>query len=285
MRRFLIILFAALTVGATGAVVLAPAASASVYNGTVEFTCTTFTAAGTGSHVLDRDNTGAGQEQLRIDVTDGLGNLLYTITFQNTLGTYAAGMIATTNYATAPQANPIRFTLTSLAGNGLPEQVDVDVTGDCESVPTANCDVPDQVAGTSAATVQASAGALCGTLAVTKVVEGAADPGTTFPVNVVCAAPLPMEPDPAPAALPIGNEAPFETTLTFGETGGTQTLAITDGATCTVTEPVVPPGCSLVGITPSVPVDIVLDETTTVAVVNTCQLTVSPLVVQPRFTG
>jgi hypothetical protein len=108
----------------------------SQYLGTTQFTCTTFTAAGTGAAILDRDNTGAGREALRIDVTDGLGTSLYTLTFDNTLGTYVAGLINTTPYTVAPASNPLTMKLTSLAGNGLPEQVDYVAQGGCANLPT-----------------------------------------------------------------------------------------------------------------------------------------------------
>lgn len=108
---------------------------ASVYNGTVTFTCINADAAGSGSHVLDRDNTGAGGEALRVDITDGAGTLIYTLTFSNTLGTFSGG-IGDFFYTTAPQFNPITFTLTSLAGNGLPEQVDFVTQGNCDGLPT-----------------------------------------------------------------------------------------------------------------------------------------------------
>jgi hypothetical protein len=114
---------------------------ASIYEGTVQFTCTDFTAAGTGACILNRDNTGTGEERLRIDVTDGNGVVIYTFTFQNSLGTYAAGLIDTTPYTVAPSANPITFTLTSLAGNGLLQHVDYTQQGMCQglvSVPTMN---------------------------------------------------------------------------------------------------------------------------------------------------
>ena len=113
-------------------------AHASQYLGTAQFTCTTFTAAGTGASILDRDNTGAGQESLRIDVKDGAGTLLYTLTFQNALGSYTGGLINTTAYVTAPSFNPITMTLTSLAGNSLPQQVDFTAQGTCPGLPTAN---------------------------------------------------------------------------------------------------------------------------------------------------
>jgi hypothetical protein len=108
-------------------------AGASVYNGTVEIDCTQADAAGTGSHVLDRDNTGSGQEALNVLVTDGLGTVIYELDFTNVLGTFAGG-IGTFAYTTPPAANPITFTLTSIAGNGLPAQVDYVATGVCEGL-------------------------------------------------------------------------------------------------------------------------------------------------------
>lgn len=116
-------------------VIFVSAVFAHTYLGTVQFTCTDFTAAGTGADILDRDNTGVGEEALRIDVTDGAGTLLYTLNFQNTLFTYTAGLINTTPYNVAPQYNPITFTITSLAGNGLPEVVQVLGQGTCTGLP------------------------------------------------------------------------------------------------------------------------------------------------------
>ncbi len=119
-------------------------AFASVYNGTVDFTCTGADAT-SGSHVLDRDNTGVGQERLRIDITDGYGTVIFTFTYQNTLTTFGGG-IGNFTYSTPPAANPLTFTLTSLAGNGLPEQVDYVQQGTCAGLPTAGdtaaCPVP-----------------------------------------------------------------------------------------------------------------------------------------------
>lgn len=105
----------------------------SVYNGTVIFSCVNADATGTGSHVLDRDNTGLGQEQLRVDITDGFGTTIYTLTYQNVLGSFAGG-IGNFFYTQAPQANPITFRLTSLAGNGLPEQLDYQIQGWCQGL-------------------------------------------------------------------------------------------------------------------------------------------------------
>jgi hypothetical protein len=116
------------------------------YLGTVQISCINFNASGTGAHILDRDNTGAGNELVSIVLTDGYGTVLYQLTFQNTLGSYAAGLINTTSYTTLPQANPITFTIISHAGNGLPEQIDLSVTGSCGGLPTvgeAACQIND----------------------------------------------------------------------------------------------------------------------------------------------
>jgi hypothetical protein len=106
----------------------------SIYNGSVEFTCADFNAAGTGSHVLDRDNTGVGQERLNIKVVDGKGTILYELTFQNTLGEFVGGTIPTTPYTTPPLFNPLTYILTSLEGNGLPEQIDFVAEGVCDTL-------------------------------------------------------------------------------------------------------------------------------------------------------
>ncbi len=118
------------------AFVLVGVVHASTYNGTVTFTCTTWSAASTGSHVLDRDNTGTGQERITINLYDGAGTLLHTETYQNVLGTYGGGASLGTYDLAAPAYNPLRFVMISPAGNGLPEQVDVDVTGTCAGLPT-----------------------------------------------------------------------------------------------------------------------------------------------------
>lgn len=136
MRRLLLVslfvVIAALPAGATesGETEVDPL---STYNGEVEFTCTQADASGTGSEVLNRDNTGLGQERLNVHVVDGKGAVLHDSTFQNDLDSYAGG-IGTFVYTTPPAFNPITFVLTSLAGNGLPEQIDVVAVGICETI-------------------------------------------------------------------------------------------------------------------------------------------------------
>ena len=111
------------------------AAEASTYNGTVNFSCTVADATDTGSHVLDRDNTGIGEEAIRIEITDGAGTLIYELEYSTALDTDSGG-VGVFTYDTAPQFNPITFKVISQAGNGLPEQVDFVATGECAGLPT-----------------------------------------------------------------------------------------------------------------------------------------------------
>jgi hypothetical protein len=101
--------------------------------------------------VLDRDNTGTGNESMRITVTDGANTILYQLDFTNTLGSYAAGLLNTTAYTTAPALNPITFTTLSLAGNNLPEEVSVQEIGSCDTLDWA---APDATAPSSASPQQ-----------------------------------------------------------------------------------------------------------------------------------
>jgi hypothetical protein len=135
LRILAVILVAAILFGITG-----PAFAFS-YEGTASFTCTTFTAAGTGTTTLDRDNTGIGAEHFQIDVTDGNGVVLYSRSFQNALGTYA-GIINTTAYSVAPAANPITLRVTSLAGNNLPAFLQYVASGSCDGLPNGSFDGP-----------------------------------------------------------------------------------------------------------------------------------------------
>jgi len=114
---------------------IAVPASAVTYLGTTQFTCTDFNASGTGAAVLDRDNTGTGEEAVRIDVTDGTGANIFTFSFTNALGSYSGGLITLQTYTTPPVSNPLTITVTSLAGNGLPELVGYTATGTCAGLP------------------------------------------------------------------------------------------------------------------------------------------------------
>jgi hypothetical protein len=71
------------------------------------------------------------------------------------LGTFAGG-IGDFFYTTPPAVNPITFTLTSLAGNGLPEQTDVVAVGSCDTIPWAppEADAPGSATAGETITVE-----------------------------------------------------------------------------------------------------------------------------------
>ncbi len=117
------------------------AVSASVYNGTVVLTCTDWTAWQTGTHVLDRNNLSSNLENFIITVWDGAGTVIFARGYTNLLGTYPG--IGSDTYDLAPQSNPIRWQLSSAAGNGLPVQIDYETTGTCAGLPTIGGETPE----------------------------------------------------------------------------------------------------------------------------------------------
>ncbi len=132
-----VLVVVAVFVASVAALSVAPqAAEASIYNGSVDISCTGWVAMGTGSHILDRDNTGTGHERIRLLATDGAGRTILDLTYENVLGTFSAG-IGSGSWSSAPQYNPITFKVISVAGNGLPEQLDYTATGQCAGLPNA----------------------------------------------------------------------------------------------------------------------------------------------------
>lgn len=188
-------------------------AEASVYSGSVEFTCTGAVAAGTGDHLLDRDNTGSGQESLLVEIFDGAGNELVNFPYTNTLGNYAGG-IGSFTYDTAPVANPITFRLTSLAGNELPAQVDVLVQGTCDELPATQVTRPpggiDPVGTTPTSEQPTTTDAPTTTEPPTTTAPPTTVPGTTVtsprPTTTMTPPPTTVRPgqaQPAAAARPL----------------------------------------------------------------------------------
>ena len=124
----------ALAILTAGLAVAGASAGASTYTGQFfNIGCTSVYLP--GPIVLDRDNTGVKVESLTIKVVDGGGKVLLNKKFGSPLGTYPQGL-GTINF-NAPDRNPIQVTLTSNAGNKLPARVDLDLTGRCNSVPSA----------------------------------------------------------------------------------------------------------------------------------------------------
>lgn len=111
-----------------------PVANASVYLGTAEIDCTSVDMMGSGAHTLNRNTSGTGQETIRIEVTDGSGTMLFSLSYSNTLQTYAGG-IGDFTYTVPPTTNPITVRVISPAGNGHPEQIDFFAQGECVGLP------------------------------------------------------------------------------------------------------------------------------------------------------
>ncbi len=84
----------------------------------------------------DRDNTGTGQESIEATVRDSVGTLLLITPLSIPLGTYTVDPATYTYDLASPVNGDLTFTITSLAGNSLEEQVAYTFTGYC-SIPTA----------------------------------------------------------------------------------------------------------------------------------------------------
>lgn len=128
-RVFVTLIVLSLTIAS-----FAPVANASTYLGTAVIDCMSADLTGTGAHILDRDNTGTGEEAIRLEITDGYGAVIFSYSYSNTLQSFSGG-IGDLSYNTAPAANPITVRVISLAGNGLPEQVDFVAHGECVGLP------------------------------------------------------------------------------------------------------------------------------------------------------
>ncbi len=247
MRKLLSTLAVVALVGVLGA----GTAEAGTYAGTVQITCTDVTAAGTGTMTLDRDNTGTGNEAMNITVTDGNDTVLYTLDFQNALGDYAAGLLNTTAYTTPPAVNPITFTLTSVAGNGLPAQVDVTSVGSCGTLAWVAPDAAAPSTGTQGQTI-AVTGAGCPAGVVTAELHAAAGDGnplasgtdtvadTNDPYSIDLAIPANapvgagvIEVFCGPAADPVSASQVLAFTVVAAETPTTPTTPTTESTTTT----------------------------------------------------
>lgn len=116
-----------------------PAQAATVTGLKVEFTCEDMRINDPYTFAYDRDNTGFGAEEYLIVVSDGKGKMLYHESSWEPVGTsYSASGGFTIGYSSAPAYNPIIMRVTSPAGNGLPEQVALVLTGECEGLPWAS---------------------------------------------------------------------------------------------------------------------------------------------------
>ncbi len=114
-------------------------ALASSYTGTLTIDCSGFSDLAPNTVTFDRDNTGSGQEAYRYDATDGAGTQIFTFSSQLPLGSYTLG---SASWSIPPAYNPLTVTLTSLAGNGYPEQVIFSLQGTCPRLPDYAARIP-----------------------------------------------------------------------------------------------------------------------------------------------
>ncbi|WP_133616491.1 Ig-like domain repeat protein [Leucobacter luti] len=94
-----------------------------------------------GASQVDRDNTGQGAEQYQTRVTDGDGNILFGADIRLPLGGVQSGTSGSLAYTQAPTRNPITFSITTLAGNGLPEHINWTASGNCSTLPSQHAPV------------------------------------------------------------------------------------------------------------------------------------------------
>ena len=84
---------------------------------------------------LDRDNTGIGNETFTLTISDGSGNVLSSSADSGMIGEAITAATRDFDYTIAPVSNPIHVLLVSDAGNGLPEQVIWNLTGNSPCLP------------------------------------------------------------------------------------------------------------------------------------------------------
>lgn len=125
--------------------VLTTLAQAGQRNGLVfRVDCDGFISRG-GELIFNRDNTGAGREQIIITATDGAGNVIYAPTTESfyvgSKLTLPPGLFF--GWTTAPTANPLYVQIVSPAGNNLNLQTIYATVGNCAGLETV---VNDEIA-------------------------------------------------------------------------------------------------------------------------------------------
>jgi len=134
MRSRILFIVALLALSLMWATAPAAAISTTVlsFNVTCEYFEVTFSDV-----IFDRDNTGSEVETYSGIITDGIGNVIEFFQNAEPVGTVLPAGTDAAAYQTPPLFNPIRFVLYSDAGNGLPQQLVWDLSGDCPGLPTA----------------------------------------------------------------------------------------------------------------------------------------------------
>mgnify|MGYP005836179249 CR=1 FL=1 len=140
---------------ATIAIAIAMAGTAAALTGSASITLTCTGVIDNGSlFTADRDNTGSNQEAYNFTVQDGAGTVIHSFTSSVAVG--FVGPIGNFSYnGPAPQFNPLTLRFTSLAGNGLEEQIVFTAEGNCPGLPVGCQPIPaDSVVGRLTRTAQ-----------------------------------------------------------------------------------------------------------------------------------
>lgn len=156
-------------------------------------TCGGFVSNGS-EMLLTRDNTGALSEAFVISAIDGAGNTIFAPVSD---AFFVGGRIVwpagdTYRWTRVPLYNPLRLRVISLAGNGLPQQIVYETTGNCAGLaPFGRIDVDAAFARQRLLTLPGEA-----------FVLQPADGQTAPPVPLNSAPPRPINPEWLPASQP-----------------------------------------------------------------------------------
>jgi uncharacterized protein YgiM (DUF1202 family) len=100
-----------------------------------EVGCSAFVNRG-GVLAFDRDNTGRGQEVIRIRAVDGAGKVIFSEDLSGDVGTSLTIPVGQSfAWESAPEFNPLTVRVTSVLGNSQAVQLLAVFTGDCDSLP------------------------------------------------------------------------------------------------------------------------------------------------------
>lgn len=89
---------------------------------------------------FDRDNTGSSVEAYTFVITDGVGNVLFSVHSGVSVGGSIVAQTENFYYSTPPVSNPIHVVFSSDAGNGLSQQVLWSMYGNVPCLPAVDLD-------------------------------------------------------------------------------------------------------------------------------------------------
>lgn len=111
---------------------------------TATLDCNGINVTNSSSVQMDRDNTGSGMEAYEVVGTDGAGNVIFggPTPITAPVGATLPQPPGLVPWMTPPQYNPLSLRIVSVAGNGLPAQTLVSLSGTCQGLPTVSTAVP-----------------------------------------------------------------------------------------------------------------------------------------------